>query len=280
MSKATPPERDSELETVTSADGTEIAFERTGSGPPLVLVHGAFLDHRFWNLFDVLPTLAEGATVYAIDRRGRGGSGDAEEYDLKREFEDIAAVIESIDEPVTLLGHSTGGFYSLEAALRTDNLSALVLYEPLIPFSDERGYKGPSEETLAELTSLLEAGEIEQAFIGNWEKNAGWTPKEVDALRSAPMWQEYVERFPALLPRVVQILDTTFDPERFADLTVPTLLLAGSESSEWAHETIEAIDDALSDTRVVTFDGHRHMAMFTAPDRFTDEVLAFMREGN
>ena len=280
MSKATPPDRDRELETVTSADGTEIAFKRTGSGPPLVLVHGAFLDLRMWDLFDVHPTLAEDATVYAIDRRARGGSGDAKEYDLEREFDDIAAVVESIDEPVTLLGQSTGGFYTLEAALRTDNLSGLVLYEPLVPFNDERGYKGPSEETLAELTSLLEAGEIEQAFISNWKKNAHWSSEEVDALRSAPMWQEYVERFPTLLPRVVKILDYSFDPERFAHLTVPTLLLAGSESPEWAHETTEALDDALSNTRVVTFDGHRHMAMFTAPDRFIDEVLAFVREVN
>jgi pimeloyl-ACP methyl ester carboxylesterase len=280
MSKATPPKRDRELETVTSADGTEIAFKRTGSGPPLVLVHGAFLDRRVWDLFDVHSTLAEDATVYAIDRRGRGGSGDADEYDLEREFEDIAAVVGSIDEPVTLLGHSTGGFYTLEAALRTDNLSGLVLYEPVMPMNDGKGYTGPSEETFAELTSLLEAGEIEQAFIGNWKKNADWTSEEVDALRSAPMWQEYVEQFPTLLPRVVKILDYTFDPERFAHLTVPTLLLSGSESGQWGHETTEALDDALPNTRVVTFDGHGHMAMFTAPNRFSDEVLAFIRETN
>lgn len=94
------------METVTSADGTKIAFERTGSGPPLVLVHGATRDHRVWELSDVRPSLAEDTTVYAVDRRGRGGSGDTKEYELEREFEDMAAVVESIDEPATLLGHS------------------------------------------------------------------------------------------------------------------------------------------------------------------------------
>lgn len=108
MAKALPPDKDEELETVTSADGTEIAFERTGSGPSLVLIHGATLDHRVWELSDVRPSLAEDATVYAIDRRRRGGSGDAEEYEPERGFEDVAAVVESIDEPVIPLGHSAG----------------------------------------------------------------------------------------------------------------------------------------------------------------------------
>ncbi len=70
------------------------------------------------------------STTHAIDRRGRGGSGDSDEYDLEREIEDMAAVVESIAEPVMLLGHSYGALIALEAALRTDNLNGLVLYEP------------------------------------------------------------------------------------------------------------------------------------------------------
>jgi pimeloyl-ACP methyl ester carboxylesterase len=163
-----------------------------------VLVHGATLDHRVWEIGDVRSTLAEDATVYAIDRRGRGESGDAEEYEPEREFEDIAAVVESIDEPVTLIGHSAGGFYTLEAALRTDNLSGLVLYEPAMPVN---GYNIGSEAVRAEMVSLLEAGEIEQAYILFFEEIAKWTPEEVDAVRSAPTWKEYVEMFPTLLPK-------------------------------------------------------------------------------
>ena len=265
--------------TVTSADGTEIAYERSGSGPPLVLVHGGTLDRRAWDLADVRASLAEDVTVYAIDRRGRGESGDAEEYEPEREFEDIAAVVESIHEPVTLLGHSSGGFYTVEAALRTDNLNGIVLYEPAIPVTDG-GFRGPSVESRQELLSLLDAGEIEQAYIDVWENHAEWTPEEVDALRSSPLWQEYAERFPTLMPKIQKIPEYEFDPERFADLTVPTLLLTGTEGPQWGQETTEAFDDALSNTRVVTFDGHGHAAMLTTPDRFVDEVVGFVREVN
>ena len=276
MTESTPPDETTEMETVTSADGTEIAFARTGSGPPLVLVHCASADHRVWELSDVRSTLAEDATVYAMDRRGRGGSGDAEEYEPEREFEDVAAVVESIDEPVTLLGHSAGGFYSLEAALRTDNLSGLVLYEPVFPVDG----RGVSDEDRTEMRSLLEAGELEQGYVFFLEEIAGWTSEEMDAVRSAPTWEEYVERFPTLLPKYARIPEYEFDPARFADVTTPTLLLTGSESPEWYHSAIEALDDALPNTRIVTFDGQGHAGPLTAPVRFTDEVLSFVSESH
>ncbi|MFP8890988.1 alpha/beta fold hydrolase [Natrialbaceae archaeon A-CW2] len=274
MNESTAPDETTEKKIVTSADGTEIAFTRTGSGPPLVLVHCASADHRIWELFDVRSILAEDTTVYAIDRRGRGESGDAEAYEPDREFEDVAAVVESIDEPVTLLGHSAGGFYSLEAALRTDNLSGLVLYEPAF-FVDRSDV---SDADRIEMMSLLEAGELEEGYVFFIEEIAGWTSEELDVVRSAPTWEEYVERFPTLLPKYARIPEYEFDPARFADVTTPTLLLTGSESPEWYRSTTEAVNDALSNTHVVTFDGHGHAGPLTAPDRFTDEVLSFVNE--
>lgn len=265
------------METITSADGTEIAFERTGSGPPLVLVHGGACDHRFWDLSGVRSALAEHCTVYAVDCRGVGESGDTVEYALEREFEDVAAVVDCIDDPVTLLGHSSGALLSLEAALRTDNLHKFILYEPPIPFGDHELY---SEEVLAEMKRLLNDGKNEQVLVLFLQEIAQSTPEEIDAQRSAPDWQDLLDAT-HVWPRSLQAVgEYEFDAARFANMTTPTVLLSGSESPPFLKDAIEPVDDALPNSRIVTFDGHAHEAMLTAPEHFTDEVLAFVRESN
>ncbi len=263
------------METVASADGTPIAFERTGSGPPIVLVHGGACDHRFWDLSDIRSALAEHRTVYAMDCRGVGESGDAAEYELEREFEDVAAVVDAIDDPVTLIGHSSGALLSLEAALRTDDLHRLVLYEPSITVGDHELYP---EATLAEMKRLLEDGENEQVLVVFLQEIAQSTPEEIDAQRGAPDWQDLVDAA-HVWPRSVQAVgEYEFDAVRFESVTTPTLLLSGSESPPFLRDVTEPIDDALPDSRIATFDGCGHEAMLTAPDRFVEEVLAFVRE--
>lgn len=118
----------STLEYVTSRDGTRIACQRSGEGQPLVLVHGTTGAHWSFNL--LLPSLVGRFTVYSVDRRGRGESGDREEYAIEWEFEDVAAVVDSIGKPATLFGHSYGATLALGAALLTDNVHRLILNEP------------------------------------------------------------------------------------------------------------------------------------------------------
>ncbi len=135
------------METVTSRDGTPIAYERSGEGPPLVLVHGMTTTHRSFEL--VLPELQEHFTVCAMDRRGRGGSGDGADYSLEREVEDVVALIDSTEGQVGLLGHSYGAILALEAALRrTDRVRRLVLYEGGIPLP-EGAHRSPPRASLA-----------------------------------------------------------------------------------------------------------------------------------
>ena len=93
--------RERQMETITSKDGTLIAYRRSGEGPPLVLVHGAAANHSRWT--PILPAFEERFTVCAVDRRGRGGSGDSDDYAIEREFEDVAAVVDSFGEPANLL---------------------------------------------------------------------------------------------------------------------------------------------------------------------------------
>ncbi|RQH01861.1 alpha/beta fold hydrolase [Natrarchaeobius oligotrophus] len=266
-----------EVEFIESADGTEIAFERTGSGPPLVLVHGGACDRRFWDLSDVRSTLAEEYTVRAMDCRGVGESGDAADYELEREFEDVAAVVDSIDEPVTLLGHSSGALLSLEAALRTNNLRELVLYEPPIPVGD---HELCSERVLAELAGLLEAGENERVLVLFLEEIAQSTPEEIDAQRATPEWPDLVDTAHVWVRSVRGIREYEFDRTRFATVTTQTVLLTGNESPSYLKDATGAVDDALSNGRIVSLDGQAHEAMLTAPDRFVEAVRTTVRDSD
>src|SRR5215471_11035647 len=121
------------MERIRSADGTTVSFEKYGNGPTLVLVHGGFSDHQTnWEF--VKPILRKRLTVVAIARRGRGETDATEWHGLEDEARDVVAVIQSLEEPVFLLGHSYGAHCSLNAALMApDRIRKLVLYEPPWP---------------------------------------------------------------------------------------------------------------------------------------------------
>jgi pimeloyl-ACP methyl ester carboxylesterase len=266
------------METVASADGTQIAFERSGSGPPLVLVHGgAAGDHTRWELAGIRDALGEHFTVYAVDRRGRGESGDAAEYAMEREYEDVVAVVDAIDEPVILLGHSSGALFSMEAALRTQNLHKLILYEPVFRIGDYEPY---SEPLVAEMEALLGEGKDEEALILFMREAVNLTPAEIDALRTGPSWQRRVNAVHTIPREERTEGEYLFDAARFADMTTPTLLLAGSESLPPFIQATEAVNEALPNSRIFTFEGHGHVAMLTAPEQFIEVVLAFTREAD
>ncbi len=263
-----------QINTVTSIDGTLIAYERSGSGPPLVLVPpGGSNDHTRWEAGGVLTAFAKTFTVYAMDNRGLGMSGDGLDYDLEREFEDVAAVVDSIPEPAILLGHSFGAFLSLEAALRTENLRALVLYEPPIPVG---GHELVSEKILDEMTGLLAKGEQEEVLLKFLTAIAGIPPEEVNTLRKVPNWQNRV-KWAHTLPRQIRgVREYAFAPERFQNLTTPTLLLTGSQSPLLYRDATAAVNKALPNSRLIAFEGHGHLATLTATERFIEAVTTFI----
>jgi pimeloyl-ACP methyl ester carboxylesterase len=259
-------------ESVTSNDGTPIAYWRSaGDGPSLVLVHGAPADHSRWT--PVLPALEERFTVCAVDRRGRGGSGDSGDYAIEREFEDVAAVVDSIGEPAFLLGHSFGALCALEAALLTQNVRKLVLYEPPMDVTDEH-FIPPG--VVDRLEALLGAGDRDGVVATMLREVAGVPPEAVEYMRSLPAWQPRVAAAHTI-PRELRAQEAyRFDPERFGDLRVPTLLLIGGESPATYEAAEKAVAEALLDSRIVVMAGQGHVAMDTATELFTTEVLRFL----
>lgn len=260
--------RAAEPETVVSGDGTPIAVWRSGEGPPLVLVHGAAADHSRW--VPVLPALEERFTVLAIDRRGRGASGDGPRYALQREFEDLVAVAEWAGDGVDVLGHSYGGVCAVEAALLTDTIGRLVLYEPPMGF-----LKSPPE-VVERLQALLDAGERGDLVAFFMQEVAGLPPEQIELLRSLPAWEARLAVAHTIPREERASREYAFDPGRFRDLRVPTLFLQGGDSPEPFRAAGEALGAALPDCRVVVMPGQRHAAMDTGTDLFLAEVLGFL----
>ena len=263
------------MEKVISWDGTAIATYRSGTGKPLLLVHGSTADHRRWD--SITPRLAQEYTVYAMDRRGRGGSGDSDDYALLREAEDVAAVVEVVSaqagEAVFVLGHSFGGVCSLEAALLTNQISRLILYEPPLPV----GLPLYDPDFPERMQALTDRGEMEAALELFFRDQVKMSEQQLAEFRRLPMWQERIKIVPTLLREIVIDRTYTFDATRYAHLDVPTLLLQGSDRPPIFQRAIAALDAALPNSHVIILEGQQHNAMDTNPELFVNEVLAFLQ---
>lgn len=258
------------VQTVSSRDGTPIAFETIGSGPGLVLVHGTAGSRGRWGA--ALPMLATQFTVYMMDRRGRGDSGDAPAYAFEREFEDVAAVIDAVEAPVSLLGHSFGAIAALEAALLTDVIDKMILYEPPLAASNTR----ESQRANADLEAKLAAGDLESVVTTFLRDIAGMPEAAIDRMRGAPSWEARLAAAHTLPREHRAVSEYELQPGRFSGLEVPTLLLLGGASPALYATSVRMIDEALPNSQVVVLPGQQHVAMDTAPDLFVNEIATFL----
>lgn len=259
------------MDKITSADGTTIAYHKQGSGPPLILVAGTgAANPTAWPVF---MALAQRFTVFAVDRRGRGESGDAQAYALEREFEDIAAVVAAAGEPAHLLGHSYGALIALEAALLAANLRKLILYEPWIP---QPGVQFNPNGTIERLEDLLAEGDREEVLRWHYQQNVGMTPREFEEMKASPAWSSRLATAHTLPREMRAEAQYRFDPQRFQDWPIPTLLLLGGDSPLFVRESSERIAKALPNSQIATLPGQQHIAIYTAPELFLREVLGFL----
>jgi pimeloyl-ACP methyl ester carboxylesterase len=264
------------LERVVSDDGTEIGYWVSGEGPPLVLVHGSLGDHTRW---DVLrPYLEAQVTVHAMDRRGRGASGDHPDYHLERESEDVAAVVDAVADAsgseVAVYCSSFGGLCAFGAATRTANIRRLALYEAWPPVDPEAF--APPAGSVERMEALLEAGDREAALETAYRDLVGLTEQELDEVRSQPSWPARVAAAHTIPREERAFQQTPFDRGRAATITAPTLLLVGTESPDWGPE-VETVAAALPEARIGRLEGQGHVADLFAPELVAAPLLAFLR---
>jgi pimeloyl-ACP methyl ester carboxylesterase len=240
-----------------------------GAGPPLLLVHGAAADHRRWA--PIVPALAEHFRVLAIDRRGRGGSGDGDDYAIELEYDDVAAVVDWVGAETAVLGHSYGGICALEAALLTDGIRRLILYEPPM------GFLASPPEVVRRLQALLDAGERDALVAFFMREVAGVADHQVEAMRSLPAWEARLDVAHTIPREERASREYRFDPERFRRLEVPTLLLQGGDSAAPFKAAAEALREALPRSQTTVMPGQRHTAMDTAAELFIAEVVGFLQ---
>jgi len=258
------------ITTFTSTDGTQLACHVAGRASPLVLVHGVTADHTRWS--PLVSTLEQRFTLYMVDRRGRGASGDASAYGLEREVEDIAAIVEGIGGPVDLVGHSYGALVSLEASLRIGNLRSLVLYEAPIASS------GPliSPALLARIDELIAAGQRDAAISTFLTEGARIPPQELAVMKTLPAWTARVAAAHSVTRELRAVSSYKFDGSRFAALHVPTQLMLGGASPPPVRAAVELVHAAIPRAELCVLPSQQHVAMDTAPDLFLRELLRFL----
>ena len=261
-------ETSSQVSFVRSKDGTRIAVECTGKGPTLLIVHGGTGDRSRWK--PLFPLFASQFTVCAMDRRGHGESEAGSNYSLKKEFEDVAAVVNSRPGPVFVLGHSIGGLCALEAAFLTNKISKLVLYEPPLQDLDHTAVADRMEK-------MIQAGDREQALVTFLREIVMVSPDEVAAMKRQAAWPSRVSGIDIQIREIRAVSKYRFDAKRTRTLKTPTLLLAGSKTaSPQLKQATSALMDSLPKRTLVVFEGQEHNAMDRIPQQFAETVTKFL----
>lgn len=259
---------------VAAPDGTPIAVFSEGEGPPIVVVHGGMSDHRNDALF--VAEMARAFTVFAVDRRGRGASGDSGEYSIEREFEDIAAVVDEVVDrlavPVALWGHSYGADCAMGAAALTGNIHRLVLYEPGLGMT----YPDGSVEAVQ---AALAAGDHEAAAVALMARVVEMTEEEVEYVRSLPTWTARVEIVPSVLREMIAESSWVYPPGWLHGVAAQALLLAGGESPASQTAATRRAAAALPHSDVLVLQGHGHIAHRTNPAVVAAIVERFVSTG-
>jgi pimeloyl-ACP methyl ester carboxylesterase len=245
------------MNSVISKDGTAIAFDRMGNGPPVILVDGALCSRTFGPMPKLVPILARHFTVFHYDRRGRGESGDTKPYMVEREVEDLAAVINAAGGSAYVLGLSSGAALALAGASSGLNIRKLALYEP--PFiANAKGGHQPPVDSQAQLKQLLLDGRRGDAVKFFMTKMVGAPAFVAVIMRFTPVWKK-LKSVAHTLPYDAAVMgDFTVPAQRAASVVAPTLVMGGGKSPAGLRHAVEAVAGAVPHAQRITLAGQNH----------------------
>jgi pimeloyl-ACP methyl ester carboxylesterase len=240
------------MKKIVSRDGTPIALDRVGEGPPVVIVVGAFNDRGTGA--SLAEVLKPDFTVYTYDRRGRGDSGDTKPYAIARELEDLEAIIAEAGGSACVFGYSSGGVLALDGAARALPMTKLAVYE--VPLKAD----GPlwAVDHAAELARLVEAGRRGDAVEYFQAKVIGIPEAVVAQLRGAPFRPALEAMADTLVYEALIVGDGSLPVDLLRSVTVPTLAIAGLASVPFMRETADAIARAVPNGRSLGLEGQTH----------------------
>ncbi|MWA00290.1 alpha/beta fold hydrolase [Actinomadura sp. LD22] len=259
------------MEIVTSADATPIAFERSGEGPVLILVGGAFNDRG--SAMPLAEHLEPRFTVVRYDRRGRGDSGDNPLYDVAREIEDLAALADTVGGRPGLFGLSSGGALALRAVAAGVPVSRVAVYEvPFVPDEDEaREHAARRAEAVRALLDEDRRGDAVVEFL----TGIGLPPEMAQGMRHAPMFPA-LEAIAHTLPydhaAIAADGDGTIPAGLIGGITLPALVACGGASPEPMRQVARRLAELLPDGRLAELEGQTHDA---APDVLASALTSF-----
>ena len=233
------------MPTVSSPDGTTIAYDKTGEGPALILVDGALTVHSAGGKSELARLLAPHFTVYGYDRRGRGRSGDTLPYAVDREIEDIDALIDDAGGSASLYGHSSGATLAVQAAVRLGNrVSKIAMYEA--PHNDDPGAQDAWREYLSELDRALAEHRRGDA-VALFMRLIGTPADQVEGMRQASFWPSMEAIAPTLAYDHAAIIGECWSAPTglAARVTVPALVIAGDASLAFMPAAARILSEAM-----------------------------------
>lgn len=252
------------MDSASSADGTMIAYERSGDGPPIILVGGAFNDRSTTRA--LASALASDFTAYSYDRRGRGDSGDSGPYAVQREIEDIAALIGAAGGSAYLYGLSSGAILAGYATADGLPVTGLALFEPPFQVGPHGGAKPELAERLTELVSAGRRGDAVELFL---TEAVGVPAEAVTGMRGAPEWS-WMEGLAHTLAYDTTVTgDGALPVARLGTITVPTVVVDSTGSPEWLREAAAATARAIPGATHRSLEGGFHEV---PPERLAAEL--------